>query len=131
MREFDKKMNRAFRQLRLKPGDIYESCSCHPVLCLGVDYKRDEIWGVSLIDGTHPLSCSLLHCGVRRLTPKQAWEAKMHGPLDVEARDRVAQERRWWNASTEKTTLQVRLSGPRRERATSSAKAPTVKKAGR
>ena len=131
MREFDKRMNRAFKQLRLKPGDIYESCSYHPVLCLGVDYKSDEIWGVSLIDGTYPLSCSLLHCGVRRLTPKQAWEAKMHGPLDAEARDRIDEKNRWWNASTEKTTFQVRLSGPRRARGTSPAKALAIKKSGK
>jgi hypothetical protein len=62
MRKFDLAMNRTFRQLKLKPGDIYESCSYHPVLCLGVDYRRDEIWGVSLSDGSYPRACSLVHC---------------------------------------------------------------------
>lgn len=47
----DGPMVRAFRHLHLRPGDIYESCGFHPVLCLGVDYKQDDIWGISLIDG--------------------------------------------------------------------------------
>jgi hypothetical protein len=116
MRQFDKNMQRAHRLLRLKVGDIYESCSYHPVLCLGVDYKQDEIWGVSLIDGTHPCSCSLVHCGVRKLTPKQAWEIKMRGPTDPEDRKRISVGGRWWNVNTEKNTYVVRTVGPRRDR---------------
>jgi len=126
MRELDKKMHRAFRQLALRPGDIYESCSYHPVLCLGVDYKRDEIWGISLIDGAYPLSCSLVHCGVRKLSPKQAWEAKMRGPSEPGARERISQEKRWWNASTERNDYRVGLSGPRKERGPSSV--PTAER---
>lgn len=80
MREIDLRLRRAARALRLKPGDLFEDCSYHPVLCLGVDYKGDEIWGVSLIDGSYPRMCSLLHCGVRRLTAKDAWQIKMKGP---------------------------------------------------
>src|SRR2546421_12377138 len=116
MREFDKRMLRAFKQLAIKPGDIYESCSYHPVLCLGVDYKSDEIWGVSLIDGTHPHNCSLVHCGVRKLTPRQAWELKMRGPLEVEARERIAEGRRWWSTHTENVPPRVGLIGPRKDR---------------
>jgi hypothetical protein len=85
MRDFDKAMHRAQKRLDLKPGDIYESCSYHPVLCLGVNYKSDEVWGISLIDGSYPRSCSLVHCGVRKLTPKAAWEIKLHGPSDTVA----------------------------------------------
>jgi hypothetical protein len=129
MREFDKKMNRAFRQLALKPGDIYESCSYHPVLCLGVDYKNDEIWGISLVDGTYPLACSLVHCGVRKLTPKQAWEAKMHGPSEPGARERISVANRWWTASNGGTPYRVGLSGPRKERAPPSA-SPVARKRG-
>jgi hypothetical protein len=113
MREIDKSMQRAYRRLKIEVGDIYESCSYHPVLCLGADYKNDQVWGVSLIDGTHPRCCSLVHCGVRKLTPKQAWEIKMKGPLDPEARERMAPENRWWNVKTENTPFKVRFSGPR------------------
>jgi len=128
MREFDKKMNRAFKQLALKPGDIYESCSYHPVLCLGVDYKSDEIWGVSLIDGAYPLSCSLVHCGVRKLTPKQAWEAKMRGPSEAGARERISEKSRWWNANTESNPYRVGLSGPRKERSQAPVRTAARKK---
>jgi hypothetical protein len=115
MREIDKRMNRAFKQLALKPGDIYESCSYHPVLCLGVDYKQDEIWGISLIDGAHPMSCSLVHCGIRKLTPRQAWEIKTHGPSGSEAKASIPPAKRWWNARTSSSPFKVGLSGPRRE----------------
>ena len=113
MREFDLRLRRAYEQLNIKVGDIYESCSYHPVLCLGVDYKKDEIWGVSLVDGTYPISCSLLLCGVRKLSPKQAWEIKMHGPLDIEVRAGMSKQNRWWNANTENTTYKICFSGPR------------------
>jgi hypothetical protein len=121
MREFDKQMNRAFKQLALKPGDIYESCSYHPVLCLGVDYKHDEIWGISLIDGKHPMSCSLVHCGVRKLTPKQVWAIKVNGPSGPDAGKRISQKKRWWNTSTQNTPGNVGLTGPRKERSPSLA----------
>ena len=127
MRHFDIVMNRVFKQLKLKPGDIYESCSYEPVLCLGVDYKRDEIWGVSLIDGVYPVSCSLAHCGVRKLTPKQAWEIKMRGPLEPEVRENMPVAKRWWNASTERDDHQVKLVGPRKERKTSAGTARTAR----
>ena len=129
MREFDQRMNQAFLKLALKPGDIYESCSYHPVLCLGVDYKQDEIWGVSLIDGAHPMSCSLVNCGVRKLSPKQAWEIKMNGPLAPEAREAFPKSKRWWNVATQRNPSKVGLSGPRKERRQTAAPAPTRTKA--
>ena len=113
MRELDNKLNRAFKKLAIKPGDIYEDCSYHPVLCLGVNYKTDEIWGVSLLDGSHPRSCSLLHCGVRKLSPKQAWEIKSHGPLDLEARANFSPKNRWWRAGASSSEFQVKFVGPR------------------
>ena len=58
------------------PGDIYEDCADHPCLCIGIDVDDDNIWGISLIDGSYPRSCSLDHCGVRKLTVEQAWEIK-------------------------------------------------------
>jgi hypothetical protein len=47
------------------PGDIYEDCAYHPVLCTW--REGDEVAGISLIDGSHPRSCSLAHCGVVKL----------------------------------------------------------------
>ena len=49
----------------IAPGDIYEDCSYHPVLCTSRD--GDEVQGISLIDGSRPRACSLTHCGVVKL----------------------------------------------------------------
>ena len=113
MRERDKRLRQAYKQLRIKPGDIYESCSYHPVLCFGIDYRRDEVWGVSLVDGSYPHSCSLLHCGVRKLSPKQAWQIRTAGPLEVEAREKFKPTNRWWHTGSEASQYRVRLVGPR------------------
>jgi len=42
-------MAKAKAELQLSPGDLYEDCSFHPVVCVEVDYDRDEIFGISLI----------------------------------------------------------------------------------
>lgn len=112
MRELDKKLRQAHRRLAIKPGDIFESCSFEPVLCLGVDYKNDQIWGISLIDGTYPQFCSLLHCGVRKLTPKQAWEIRIEGPLDLEVREQTDKPKRWWHGGAGVSDFKVGLVGP-------------------
>lgn len=113
MRDLDLRLAQAKKRLGLKPGDVFESCSWHPVLCLGVDYKSDEIWGISLMDGTYPRSCSLIHCGVRKLSLREAWRIRIAGPTDLDARKRIKSEDRWWNANTEKETLRVSNIGPR------------------
>jgi hypothetical protein len=46
---------------------IYEDCAFHPVLCTHV-HDDDSISGISLIDGSGPRNCSLVHCGVELLT---------------------------------------------------------------
>ncbi len=48
------------------PGDLYEDCGFHPVLCIYRD--GDEVGGISLIDGSQPRACSIARCGVRKLT---------------------------------------------------------------
>ena len=113
MRELDKALGQAKKRLGLKPGDIYEDCAFHPVLCLGVDYKNDEIWGISLIDGTYPRSCSLLRCGVRKLGLQEAWTSKLRGPAVPEGRKAIPASKRWWNASSARETLRVKNIGPR------------------
>ena len=112
-------MAAAHRKLKLKPGDIYEDCTYHPVLCLGVDYTKDEIWGVSLVDGTQPRACSLIHCGIRRITPKQAWDIKMRGPLLEAERASIGKDNQWWSAATTKDQTKVKLVGPRKQRVSS------------
>ena len=41
------------------PGDIYEDVIYHPCLCVGVSVEEDELWGISLIDGSYPRNCSI------------------------------------------------------------------------
>jgi hypothetical protein len=91
--KFKESMLRAARVLPLQPGDIYEDCAFHPVLCLEANYKTDELWGISLVDGSYPRSCSLVHCGVKKLTPKEAWLIRTRGPSDKKARERIPAER--------------------------------------
>lgn len=62
-----------------KPGDIYEDCANHPVLCTNVD--GDDIEGMSLIDGSTPRSCSINHCGVSTLTSAQVSNRIRHREL--------------------------------------------------
>jgi hypothetical protein len=93
---FEERMRLAKADLQLAVGDIYEDCAFHPVICMGVSYEEDELWGVSLVDGSYPRSCSLVHCGVRKLTPAEAWDIRMHGPVSAEDRDRIPIDKRWW-----------------------------------
>lgn len=92
----------AYRNLGIHVGDVFEDCAFHPVLCLGADYKEDELWGISLIDGSYPRSCSLKHCGVRKLSLEEAWKIKMHGPSDPNDAARINQDRRWWRDDSPK-----------------------------
>ena len=96
MDKFHEEMERVKSELGLSPGDIYEDCAFHPVVCVEVNYETDDIWGVSLIDGSYPRSCSLRHCGIRKLTIEEAWKIKTSGPITQEDRDRVAIDKRWW-----------------------------------
>jgi hypothetical protein len=63
---------------RIKPGDIYEDCSFHPVLCTFAD--GDEIEGISLIDATTPRACSVGHCGVIKLSVADVIAARADWP---------------------------------------------------
>jgi len=96
MSELKKRLLNAEKDLNIHPGDIYEDCFYHPVFCVGVDYKEDEIWGISLIDGSQPRSCSILHCGVRKLSADEAWKVKQSGPSDAGVREQI--ENKWWTA---------------------------------
>ena len=108
MPDIDDKLLEAYETLGITVGDVFEDCAFHPVLCLGADYKEDQLWGVSLIDGSQPRCCSLIHCGVRKLSLAEAWSIKMHGPSDEADRALIAIERRWWNkGSTPSGSMEV------------------------
>ena len=121
MKDMSLSPRRTATRLSLKPGDIYESCSYHPVLCLGADYRSDEVWGISLVDGSYPHCCSLFHCGIRKLTPKQAWLLRLHGPRTAAARSSVPKDKRWWNDATAENSYRVGIRRPRRPRTSSSS----------
>jgi flavin reductase (DIM6/NTAB) family NADH-FMN oxidoreductase RutF len=66
----------------IRPGDIFEDCRYHPCLCYDTDDDGERIFGISLVDGS-TWQCSISHCGVRKLTPAEAWQWKSAGPADV------------------------------------------------
>ncbi|PZS26637.1 MAG: hypothetical protein DLM59_17930 [Pseudonocardiales bacterium] len=73
----------------IRPGDIYEDCAFHPVLCTHVG--DDEIQGISLIDATGPRSCSTKHCGVFKLSIADVRAARADWPVYL------AQRKSAWN----------------------------------
>jgi hypothetical protein len=76
---------------KLKIGDYFESCSFHPCICIGIDDSDRNIEGISLVDG-HIQSCSVIHCGVRRITLEEAIIWKLYGPKETD----VEIEKPWW-----------------------------------
>jgi hypothetical protein len=62
----------------ISPGEIYEDCAFHPVLCTRND--GEEIEGISLIDGSFPRSCDLRHCGVVKLSVADVLIARANWP---------------------------------------------------
>ena len=81
---------------KIEVGDIYEDCSYHPCLCTSVNFRKDDIQGISLIDGSSPRSCSLKHCGVRKLTIEEAVLWKKKGPADLNAAEPILPDMQWW-----------------------------------
>ena len=76
---------------QLLPGDLFEDCRFHPCLCIEANTHDDldGVAGISLVDGT-PCNCSILNCGLRKLTVEEAIQWKYHGPSDQVVEDR------WW-----------------------------------
>jgi hypothetical protein len=92
------KIRSAAAELDIRPGDIYEDCAWHPVLCVEADTDDDSLIGISLIDGSYPRCCSFVHCGVRKLSVAQAWTIRLHGPPDPETRARIEPSHCWWRS---------------------------------
>src|SRR6516225_4729991 len=84
---FRNEMARVKAELDISPGDLYEDCCWHPRVCVEIDYDRDAIRGISLINGTHPGECSLRFCGVRKLSVAEAWEIRRNGPPEASDRE--------------------------------------------
>ncbi|WIX81788.1 hypothetical protein QRX50_14020 [Amycolatopsis carbonis] len=63
----------------IHPGDIYEDCAFHPVLCTYID-DGDEIGGISLIDASDPRACSLSGCAVIKLSIADVLAARADWP---------------------------------------------------
>jgi len=64
----------------IEPGDIYEDCSFHPLLCTHVGSDGDHLSGISLIDASGPRGCSLRHCGVIKLSIADVVAARSDWP---------------------------------------------------
>lgn len=62
----------AVSDLPIQPGDYYEDCRYHPMLCVVADHEEDELRGISLVLGGSLASCSPTHCGVRKLSFEEA-----------------------------------------------------------
>ena len=78
-----------------KVGDIYEDCSFHPCLCVGVD-DQGVICGISLIDGSFPRSCDIESCSVRKLTLEEALTWKNKGPQQLDRPWTPLPDKQWW-----------------------------------
>ena len=85
----------------IKPGDYYEDCAYHPCVCIKVD--DDDIYGISLVDGSAGRECSKTHCGVVKITFKEACELRFYGPknVDIEPKDR------WWLPEDESVSFYI------------------------
>ena len=75
----------------IQPGDIFEGCHYHPCYCYDISDDCERVFGISLVDGS-TIQCSVSHCGLRKLTPAEAWHWKSEGPPDQE----IEPVHRWW-----------------------------------
>ena len=75
--DWEKKCRELEATLDIHAGDIYEDSEFHPCLCIEVNYIEDDIWGVSLVDGSYPRACSLMNGGVRKMRLEDAWDQKL------------------------------------------------------
>lgn len=80
----------------ISPGDYYEDCSYHPCLCISVDEDGDGISGISLVDGSYPRSCSIEHCGIRKLSLEEVILWKQKGPQRLSESWTPLPDKQWW-----------------------------------
>ncbi len=80
----------------LRPGQFYENCNYHPMVCISND--GGDITGVSLIDG-EIRCCDLYHCGVlifdnmaEARTAVKRYKANPEGYADAVEQERARME---------------------------------------
>ena len=76
---------------QLEVGEYYEACNFHPCLCMTIDEAKVHVEGISLVNGVI-YSCNVRHCGLRKLTVKEAIKWKTDGPQEI---DREIDDK-WW-----------------------------------
>jgi hypothetical protein len=62
---------------RIRVGDIYEDCGYRPCVAIKCSIREDVFEGVSLING-NVTCCSYRHCGVNKMTIRQAAIRRVH-----------------------------------------------------
>ena len=89
----------------LRPGVFYEDCKYHPMVCVGVNLRKDTLMGISLVDGVVS-ACSIRHCGVRIISGKEAVRNCVYG-LHPRLRDDLLSFN-WVHENDKDTFLQQR-----------------------
>lgn len=81
---------------KFKLGDIYLDGFYHPTVCLriDIDYERKDIGleGVSLLDGSWPRGCSVVHSGPDKITCEEAWNMKEEYECRIRPREKTPDE---------------------------------------
>ena len=85
----------------IEVGDYYEDCAYHPCVCIRVD--DDDLYGISLVDGSAGRQCSKTHCGVVKISFKRACELRFYGPDNVD----IDPKHRWWPEVDKYTHLYI------------------------
>lgn len=61
-------------------GDIYLDGAYHPTICLRIDINNERkdigLEGISLLDGSYPRGCSVMHSAPEKITCEEAWHMK-------------------------------------------------------
>lgn len=66
----------------IRPGDLYENCNYHPMLCLKNDYG--DLTGISLVTGSVGC-CSMFGCGPFKMSVEEAETARKKILEDAES----------------------------------------------
>ncbi len=97
---FPSSLKQSLELPRFQVGDIYLDCSYHPVIATEVEkyhWQQPGAWdydlaGVSMIDGSWPRSCSVLHCAPQKLDLVTALLITAHWDEFVNAYSRLSDQ---------------------------------------
>jgi hypothetical protein len=79
VKDLEERIMKDVASVDLFVGDFYEDCRYHPMVCVSIDRIDGELIGISLINGKLD-RCDYYHCGIAKLTPKQAVYWRLRGP---------------------------------------------------